>query len=576
MRPGKLRTVHGDVQKGQAPFRRGLWSPQDDRGLSDTCSVEAREWRWVSACALLLLALMAVPYGFALLRPPDGFALARTLYYGNDLSQYLAAMSDGQASSSWLIQDHLTSEPHSPALMYPLYVAAGKLAGLLGMDPLWLFSTCVVLSAGALVFAGYAFAATFLDSVRERRMALLLLLFASGLGIWIAAVTATDAPTAHPRLFAFDRAEVSTFLLPFGPPHLPLAMASLLLAGRALAAWSWGGPAGWLAVLSLAVLGIALANPFSLASLVAVSTGYALVKWVRAASFPYREAVAAVLVAAVSAPLMANSLLTFGLDPFWGATYGRQNLTGSPPAWVLGIDLGVLVPLALVGALWSPGRRESRLFLAVWTLTLLAMMYLPVPFQRRFGFGLQPAVAVLAALGLGTIGGFLRRARARAVWRAAFLGLTCTLAFTGTALGFANLVMASFGSGGLGRTVFEPLDNFEAANWLALHSRQEDVVLSSLETGNFLAGKIRGRVVLGHYAGTLDASRKEGLVRSFFDPTATPRDRRRIVAEGRVTYVFLGARERALGGEPLTAADGFRLVYETGGVRIYRVERSPS
>ena len=521
MRPGELRRVPGILQKQQTPFGRGLESPPGGRGLSDVRSVEAGEWRWVSACALLLLALMAVPYGFALFRPPDGFVLARTLYYGNDLSQYLAAMGDGRASSSWLIQDHLTSEPHSPALMYPLYVAAGKLAGLLGVDSLWVFSACVVLSAGALVFAGYAFAATFLDSVRERRMALLFLLFASGLGIWVAAVTATDAPAPPLKLSAFDRAEVLTFLLPFGPPHLPLAMASLLVAGRALATWSWGGPAGRLVVISLAVLGVALSNPFSLASLVAVSAGHAVVRWVRSARLPRREAAAAVLVAAVSAPVMADAVLTFGLDPFWAATYGRQNLTGSPPPWVLGIDLGVLVPLALVGALWGPGRRESRLFLAVWTLTLLAMMYVPVPFQRRFAFGLQPAIAVLAALGLEAIAGFLRRARTRVVWRSAFLGLTCTLAFAGTALGFANLGVAGFGGGGLGKTVFEPLDSFEAADWLALHSRQEDVVLSSLETGNFLAGRIRGRVVLGHHAGTLDASRKEDLVRSFFDPTTS-------------------------------------------------------
>ncbi len=145
--------------------------------------IEAREWRWVAACTGAVLALTAVPYTVALLRPPEGHLLARTLYYGNDLSQYLAAMGDGMASASWLIQDHLTAEPHRPALMYPFYVLLGKLAGLLGMQPIHVFAFFAAFSAAALVVAGYAFAATFTVTAVQRRIALLFLLFSSGLGM---------------------------------------------------------------------------------------------------------------------------------------------------------------------------------------------------------------------------------------------------------------------------------------------------------------------------------------------------------------------------------------------------------
>lgn len=549
--------------------------------------IQVSEWRWVFGCAVAVLGLAAVPYALALLHPPEGHLLAKTLYYGNDLSQYLAAMGDGRASDAWLVQDHLTSEPHAPALMYPFYVLLGKLAGLVGLPSSPVFALSVVMSVLALVFAGYGFAAALVDSVRERRLALLFILFASGLGIWVAALSIQEGSQQVGRsVFAYDRAEASSYLLPFGPPHLPLALAMLLLWGRGLVQWVRGGSAedsasqefGWasLGLLLLATLAVGLLNSFSLVSMVAVAIVHVLARWILTAHFPRRQATAALLVAGVSAPLLAVSFATFALDPFWSAAYGDQNQTSSPPLWALMVDLGVLLPLAVVGALWGKAGRDARLLLSVWAVTLVALMYLPVPFQRRFGFGLQPAVAVLAALGVARLGSLLSASRP-SLWRpGAFRVAVSTLAFGGTMLGYALLVMAGQGVGGLGKAIFEPVSSFEASDWLALQSTADDVVLASPETGNFLAGRIRGRVVAGHDAGTLDAPRKAAMVNSFFHPSATPAERRRILAEERVTFIFVGTRERLLGGGSLPGGEGFTLAHTAGDVRIYRVERSPA
>ncbi len=533
--------------------------------------VHAREWRWVSTVAGVLLALVAGPYALAFLHPPEGYLLARTLYYGNDLSQYLAAMGDGMSTSSWLVYDHLSAEPHRPALMYPFYVLLGKTAGLLAVPPLALFGLFVALSPVALAFAGYTFAAAFVDAVWERRLALLFLLFASGVGIWVAAFT-LSGPDATPGIFGFDRAEVSTYLLPFGSPHLPLALSLLLVSGRSLASWAWEGRRSSLAGLLLAVQGLGLLNPFSLVSLLAVAGGYALLRWVSLARFPWREAVATLAAAAASAPWFVSSLLSFAMDPFWSATYSRQNLTGTAEPWVLGMDLGAVLPLGLIGAAWGKGRGRTRLLLSAWVAALLLAMYLPVPYQRRFGFGVHAALAVLAVLGVDRLRHWLLSGRPHALLRLSFSALVATLAFAGTMMGYVLLIIASLGIGGLGKAVFEPRSHVEASAWMAEHTAEEDVVLSSLETGNFLAGQIRGRVVVGHRAGTLDSRPKEALVHSFFAPSATPEDRLRLAAELKATHVFLGPRERALGGEPLTPDQGFRLVYDREGVQIYRIE----
>jgi len=535
------------------------------------------EWRWVRNCALALSIIVAIPYAIALIHPPDGRLLAKTLYYGNDLSQYLAAMGDGASSPSWLIVDHLTAEPHSPAFMYPFYVLLGKVSGVLGVPSTLIFAFAVVLSIPALVFAGYAFASAFADSPGERRISLLFLLFASGVGIWVAAaLTSESSADSAGAVFSFDRAEVSTFLLPFGPPHLTIALALSLAWGRALAAWTWGGAARQLAILVAGVVGVAFLNPFSMATMVALGAGYALVRWITSGRFPIREAAAAVLVGVIAAPFLVANLLTFGMDPFWGLVYGRQNTTPSPPPWVLALDLGLLLPMAAAGAVSSKARPEARILLGFWIVELLALMYLPVSFQRRFGFGLQPALAVLGGLGAIWLNDLLRVKRVISFLRIVARAVMAAVLFSGTMLSFAFLVMSAVGMGGVGAAIFEPRGNVVAGGWLAAHSDGQDVVLASVETGNYLAGRIRGRVVAGHRAGTLDEPVKEELVQSFFLPTTTPQDRWQMASSQRVTLVFVGDRERALGAVPFRAEDGFRLVYDAGGVQIYRLERPPS
>ena len=50
------------------------------------------------------------------------------MWFVNDFAQYESAMRQGAAQSGWLIHDAFTAELHQPTLMFPLYVAIGKLA----------------------------------------------------------------------------------------------------------------------------------------------------------------------------------------------------------------------------------------------------------------------------------------------------------------------------------------------------------------------------------------------------------------------------------------------------------------
>ena len=110
--------------------------------------------------------------------------------------------------------------------------------------------------------------------------------------------------------------------------------------------------------------------------------------------------------------------MLFQTDPFWSGTYGAQNVMPAPPPWALPFDYGlVLLAAPLAWPVVRRWPRERRRLMLLWVGLGLVWMYVPVPYQRRFAFGVQPALAVLAAVGLFEMNVWLRAQQVGALWR---------------------------------------------------------------------------------------------------------------------------------------------------------------
>ena len=208
--------------------------------------------------------------------------------------------------------------------------------------------------------------------------------------------------------------------------------------------------------------------------------------------------------------------------------------------------------------------------LLLWVGLGLLWMYAPVPYQRRFAFGVQPALAVLAAVGLFEMNARLRAHRVRLAWRrlinygAAVAGISTSL------LVYVSLVASAIDN--------HPAEVYlwsrpeaDAAHWLGEHSTVQDIVLASTEFANPLAGLIDGRVVHGHIVATLHSDQKEALVHRFYAHGALSGERTDILRLSGATVIALGPRERALGTIDLNSQPGLDLVYDREGVQFYRV-----
>lgn len=496
-------------------------------------------WPWKGF--LIVLLLLGWPVAFAFLFPPDGWRLARPWYYGGDFSQYLSAMRQGMAGA-WQIVNRFSPEPHVPALQYPFYVALGHIARLLQVPPEALYGATSILSLAILWGSLYRLFAAFLPTPKLRAIAFALL-FSNG-PVWILALMLSKTPWGNTALDAATRIEYNTFLALMAPPHLALSLAALLHAVLDLSEPPVAIRTGTTVRIALVLVALAGLNPFSLPTLMAWAFLRTILGiWERrwAARIGIVEAA---LFALLAAPLTIYYIQTFHHDPFWGMTYGQQNLQPTYPLPLAIAVYGATGLMGIVGAIqaWRPpprpdGFRERFLVLAAGGL--LALSYIPLPYARRFAYGLGPILAVLAAPIAGELLGHpaLERWRASPGYRVGIYTGVGIVLYSQNAFLYAIYVLSFLGAGPFPRAVFQPVAAFEAVAWLRQQGPQV-VVLACEEDGNFLAGWIEGRVVLGHAGATLDVARKREEVAAFWRGDLSKPEREALLRRYGVTHLY--------------------------------------
>jgi len=526
--------------------------------------------RWLCAAAAALIVLCGLPYIVSAIAGPPDLQPIGTFWFSGDYSQYQAAMREGAGETGWLIHDHFSAEPHSAALMYPLYVGMGKLAAWLDSSPLTLFATAEWLGRLAVFGAVYVFAATFLTGRRERRLAVVLTLGTLGLDAWAGVLRlALDGWGFHAAASALPDQinpylEISSFGVLLTAPHLMLGLA-LTLVSAPVYLRAIGGRWWWSALLGTVVVGLSVVHSFNVPVLVSVLAAHA--------ALTGRRAWAAVVVAGLAAaPMTAYSLLVFQTDPFWSGTYSAQNIMPAPAPWSLPIDFGlVLLAAPLAWPLVRHWPTERRRLILLWVGLGLLWMYVPVPYQRRFAFGVQPALAVLAAAGLL---GFNAWLRARGVGSAArrILNYGVVVAAASTSVLLYVSLLSSAVSNHPAEVYLWSRSEATAAAWLGDHSTAQDVVLASTEFANPMVGVIDGRVVHGHIVATLHGIEKAALVKRFYAADTDAAERTRLIGVSGATVVAFGPQERALGATDLSQQPGLDLIYNRDGVAFFRVQ----
>jgi len=351
--------------------------------------------------------------------------------------------------------------------------------------------------------------------------------------------------------------------------------------------WPGRGARHWL-VPGAAALALALVQPLALAPVYVALGLYLLARGWLDREWPLSEMFAAASAVLFSLPVLLYDYHVYTTNLVL-AGWATQNVTPAPS--VLNLTLGY----GLVGLLAIPGgvivaRRHDRggMALLAWSMGTLALVYVPLALQRRFITGLGLPLAMLAAIGLNRwllpSGIYKIPARLRAQLSTGYERQMEFLAIAFSALGslfvLTLITLGALNSHGPPSNfvwLYLSQDEAVAMQWLLTHA-QNEVVLSTLRTGNLLPGRAGVRVFVGHPFETVDAVTKFAQAEAFFRGEMPEDEWRALQNRYHIHYVFVGPAEKALGGDtfPRWQRDRlgeFQIVFQQNGVTIYHIPR---
>jgi len=542
----------------------------------------AGDLRWPVIFALCVAIVVEIPFRLAASQTVNGLYFGGMLWGVNDPPQYFSAMRQGAESASWLIYDRLSQEPHAPALLYPFYVGLGKLAAAAGMGMTDTFLAASTLGRLSLLLAIWYFTGLVSNDLRVRRAGLFFIALVSGLTATLGLVERLSGVPLPIGGRDLEDPELSTSLVLFTAPHLMVGLALLLTAAR-LYADCWASPRPWrYAILAIVVALLGLVNPFTLVPLCALVAVHSVSMLIWRRRLDRAGVSAAALVMVVAGPLALINAVTFSFDPFWGATYGRQNQTLTPPIGDMLQALGLLTPLALLAIpRLTRSMTPGRMLILVWIPLALVLMQAPIGVQRRLGIGIHPSLALLAAMGALPILDAIRR------WKR-------PLARVGRPLVMAGLAQSLLGSTAYNAVVvltialaplmgwqaqnrtavvhpaYEPAAVVTAGEWLAEHAPRDAVVLATDTTASDVAARAPVRAYVGHWVATLNYREKDAAARWFYAATFDA-ERLRFLHDNQIDYVVYGPIEVMIGPPAESDPPGLTRVFQTNGLTIFQV-----
>ncbi len=539
------------------------------------------EWRFVAVTIVFALVLTSLPYLYAYLSTPANKQYMGIMLDVPDHVQYFSWMRE--LSHAFLVSNIMTPEANRPIFFNLLWWGMGRLGLILNLNFAGMFQILRVVATILFLLLAYRVCSWFLEERLMRRTAFLLISFTSGFGWVLVLLKYTLAHGQLPLPLDVFIAEGNTFLDVLGYPHFVAAalyifIFDLMLRGQGKAQLRYAVVAG------LVALFLGWQHTYDLILVYGILGSYIVFTMLRDRKLPIYLIEGTFLVGIISCWPAIYSVWLTTADPVWKAVLSQFSNAGvfTPPLWQLPILFGLILILALFtvikrNPLNLKQYNDRDLFILAWFVICFALIYVPTDYQIHMLNGWQVPMAILATQGLFRyIVPWLQKVF-RKSWSQA--GSPDTLRrIAAAALVMivlpTNLYLFFWRYTDLARHDYPYYlykDEITAMNWLEANVKPDDVVLSSLTTGEYIPAMTGAHAFLAHWAQTLDFYGKTEMVQEFFSAGTSDARRQQILQQYNVRYVFYGPAEQALGPYNLDQSPFLKMVFATPMVRVYAV-----
>lgn len=449
---------------------------------------------WIAGWPLGWALLTALPYFAARLAAPEGWSYLWILPpYSADSQAYLAWARQAYLGA-FLFKLKFTSIPHAPFLFQPFFWAVGRVAALTGAE---LGVVQLVFKCAGVILFWSAFR-RLAERLGLRGSAfwssMILAGFGAGLGGASLSLVGLGAVGEHLPIDIW-LVDANTWWSLTWNALFPFSLALIVFFVEALDRAAGGEPPRWAWRAGLALALLLLVHPYAAPLLAVLAACAALLR--RKPGVLWRIALPAAPAAAYVAWIStANPLL---------ARHGELGRMDAP-SW-LAIILGLAPALALTAwglLLEKKDFLRRHALLLCWAAAALLMCRLPVWFQRKFLFGVQLPLSLLAGSAIAAIS---ERDRGGVKTAAGLLAVSLALGAPSWSYVATNtrlsLSLHRNGRYYVSRALLDALE------FLAREGSTDDVVLSNPDSAGLVAMTTGKSAVWGHWAQSVDAAESE-------------------------------------------------------------------
>lgn len=538
---------------------------------SYTGFVTRSEWRWVFLVSITLLLFSFTPFiVIAVLNPPNAsWQFMGALHDYQDSAASMARIRQG-VEGYMLVQFAHTPEPHTGALIHPIYPLLGLLSRFtIPSSILWFHLGRMIVSL--FMYVGiYQLGASIWVKITTRQIFFVIASIGSGFG-WVYALLTQLSGEAIvpdlmlPQLYPFYSSAVNV--------HYPLTIACLAWLASAIVpilrpgetaepSVSNAGLMVFLVSLLLAIVYPDALLPLSVAYGISV-----LIQWRVRRKITAREVRWGLWILVPALPLIAYDLLTLMSNPVvaeWVMQRGSR--VPSVPMVLVGLGLPLIMALPALYRAVRYFEADGDRFMLLWLLSMIILMYLPLQLDQYLLAGLMLPVAYFATRGVVDFWFEYIKRRYRG-W--VYIVVTPLLLLSHIFWLYLPVFPIVQGWSIVNGDVLEQ-DYIDAFAYLEREIKRGDVILASPDVGTWIPVWTDGRPVYGHYAETVDADLKLQAIYEWYRADGV--DCRTLLATYDVRYVILGPRERRIG--PGLCVAELTLVAASDNVNVYVVPTS--
>jgi len=495
-----------------------------------------------------------------------------------DINVYISYLE--QAKQGHIIFSNLfTSEIQQPRYFSPLWLLLGLIAKIFQANNILIFHLARIIAGFIfLYFIFYYFFNLFFEKFFDKVIALLVLCFSSGLGIFFTKKGLDlslffDVKNISERYSVdFTMYEANTFITLAHSCLFILTQLFVIIIFYIFLKNNFK-KLDYIYLLGLNLI-LGFIHPYDFFIIFGVLAAYFFLnlilllikkKKIIENSWLYLKKTAVLLLATLPAGYYFYFIVRKE-NSLWG--WFKQNITLSPPLMGYLIGFGLLIILSLISALLFYKKNKNIVFLLCWIITLLIIVYLPLSFQHRFIATEHIALAILAAYSLSL---FFKEMISSFNKYFAYFGIFIIFYFLSLS-NLSFLTTSIYEYNHMPEYFYFPKNYLQAALWLKDHSSDQEAILASAWNGTVLPSIIARPVFFGHIHQTLDFISKRRLLNQFFQENNQDQEKNKFLREYNIDYVFYTQREKLLGDFNPDLKDYLEKVYTNPEVNIYKVK----